>query len=62
MIDEILKENKTINLSKTMIVYLKELENYIPENLRTNFYNNLKTLKIANLQLENMIIKITKYF
>ena len=46
MVDEILSKNESLKLTKSMVSYLKILENAIPENLRNNFYKNLETLKL----------------
>ena len=60
MIDNILKENKDLKLNNNMITYLKVLESIIPEEYRTNFYNNLKTLKVFyNNNLKNELIGAT---
>lgn len=60
MIDNILKENKDLKLNNNMITYLKVLESIIPEEYRTNFYNNLKTLKVFyNNNLKNELTGAT---
>ena len=46
LLDEALDCNKELKLYGNMKFYLEQLERLIPEHLRYNFYNNLKTVKI----------------
>ncbi len=46
ILDETIESNKELKLYGNMKFYLEQLEKLIPENLRYNFYNNLKTVKL----------------
>ena len=47
MLEEIILSNQELVKQKSIIPILKQMESFIPENARENFYTNLKTLTFA---------------